>query len=272
MYGGDALTTATMRAILAAPIFIVWFLCNGSLKKVRIKDIPFYIIYGIVAFSCTSFLYLMTVELLSSTMAAILQYTSSAFVIILNRVFYKEPITGVKIIALLCAFGGCFLVVKGYDVTSFSANIKGILIGLLSGFCFSMTTVLGGIARKRNTANINAGLMIIFGALPFLIVRLPWTISVSSIQECGAYIGLAVVCTVASYTFYLKGMATGLEGGIASIFGTTEPVTATLIGSLLFQDRLEILQIVGIVIVICGILLPILFNDQRVTKERVEEL
>ena len=114
------------------------------------------------------------VQLLTSAMAAILLYTSAAFIIILNRLIYKDAITRDKIIALLCTFFGCFLVVRAYDPGAFLGNMKGILFGLASGLCYSMTTVMGTSLRKKNPGEVNSGLMTIFGALVFLIVCPPW--------------------------------------------------------------------------------------------------
>ena len=121
-------------------------LANGSLKKLKIREIPFYLIYGVVAGGCTFACYMTAIEHLSIAMAAILLYTSPAFVILINRVVYKEPITRVKLLAVLCTFGGCLLVLQAYHVEILAHNLPWVGVGLAAGVCFSMTTVGGETA------------------------------------------------------------------------------------------------------------------------------
>ena len=261
--GGDPMTAAAVRAFIAAPVFLLWLIFSGALRKFSPRHIPFYLLYGTVAYAGTSFLYMLTVRNLNSSMAAVLQYTSPAFVILLGRIFYKEPITGKKLLALACTFGGCLLVVRAYDITMFKANLPGILLGFLSGFCFSMTTIVGKRAERLYPGSTSAGLMIVLGSAAFLFVKPPWQISGLQPTAVAAYIGLALVSTVMSYLLYFRGLHTGIDGGVASMTSTTEPVCAALLGRFLFQDSLEILQILGIVLVIGGICLPLLSGKKE---------
>lgn len=56
----------------------------------------------------------------------------------------------------------------------------------------------------------------------------------------------------------LSGIERGIDGGTASIVATSEPVAAIIFGVLIFNDRLGILQVLGIVIVLIGITWPVL--------------
>lgn len=255
--GSDPVTAAAWRAYIASAVFLIWFLMDGTLKKLKLHEIPFYSLYGLTGVGGTFLFYMMAIERLSIAMAAMLLYTAPAFVILLNRIFYKEPVTRVKILALCATFGGCFLVVRGYDPAAFTANLGGLLIGLLSGICYSMVTVLGRKAASLHDSRTNAGLMILFGACIFLFLRPPWRLTLPALPLLGGYMGLALLGSVFAYLAYLRGMAQGIEGGIASIIATAEPVIATLLGMLVYGDKLEIWQVLGMVIVFAGILLPL---------------
>lgn len=257
-YGSNPQTAAAFRSFVAAPVFLIWLLAKGSLKQFKLKDLPIYLVYGIVAYAGTCYFYMAAVQLLTSAMAAILLYTSAAFIIILNRLIYKDAITRDKIIALLCTFFGCFLVVRAYDPGAFLGNMKGILFGLASGLCYSMTTVMGTSLRKKNPGEVNSGLMTIFGALVFLIVCPPWKGPAPSLPLMGAYLGLGIVCSVMGFGFYLKGMEQGIDGGVAGIIAMIEPVAATILGCLFFRDAIAWPQIVGIAVVLFGAAWPIL--------------
>ncbi len=252
-FGASSLNSAAARAYIAAIIFCVIFLVKGYFKKIKLSFIPFYLLYGIVGVGGTFLFYMMAVERLSTAMASILLYTAPAFVIIFSRIFYKEKITPTKLFSLLGTFLGLALVVRIYDISSFVGNIPSILIGILSGICYSLVTVLGRIAKTKAPAFMNSGLMIIFGALIFLPLAPVHTIEPDNLWLLSGYIYLAVFGSVLPYMFYLKGIQGGIDGGYASIIATIEPVVATVLCAAVFQERIELLQIVGIFIVLASI-------------------
>lgn len=260
-FGSDALTSASMRSYLSCGIFLVWMIYDKSLKKVRWKEFPFYVLYGIMAGGGTFLCYMMAIEHLSTAMAAILLYTGPAFVIIFDRIFYKEIITRTKMLAVLCTFLGCLLVLKVYDIDVLVDNLIWVVVGVLSGICYSMTTVMGKKAKEYHNGRINAGMMCIFGSLVFLPVKPPWSIQISNSMLWICFAGLAVLGTVLAYAIYLKGLDLISDGGTASIIATLEPIVGTVFGVIFLGDCLDLLQIIGIIIVVAGICLPMI-NDR----------
>ena len=85
----------------------------------------------------------------STAVAAVLLYTGPAFVNIFERIFYKKRLTWVKILSLIITFAGCAMVVGLYDLSTVTDNLLGIVVGLLSGICYSMTTVIGEKAKEK---------------------------------------------------------------------------------------------------------------------------
>lgn len=261
--GSDPLTAAAMRAYLSAAVFLVWFLLRGRFKTVKLRELPFYFGYGVFAVGGTYLFNMTAVRELSTSMAVMMLYTAPAFVILFSKLFFHEPITKMKLLALLCTVAGCLLVVKAYRFSELSGNLRGILFGLLSGISYSMTTVLGRKAGSMHDGLTNAGLILIAGACLFLFVRPPWTIPTPSLPLFADYAGLALFGSVLAYIFYLKGLETGLDGGVASITATAEPVIATLLGVTLLGDTLEWPQAAGIAIVVLGIALPHLADIRK---------
>jgi len=257
--GSTAIVAASMRSYLAAVLSLAWLLSHRSRWHLSVRDLPFYLLYGATGIGGTFLFYMMAIEQISTAMAVILLYTGPAFVILISRLAYGEPITRAKALALACTFSGSILVVRGYDLTAISASWSGILIGLASGLCYSMTTVLGRTARQKNAPDVNASLMLLFGALVFLPIQPPWQMPPPTLALWLNYLALAVLGSVLAYALYLKGLSTGLDGGIASLAATIEPVLATVLGALVFKDHLEPLQVLGMTIVLTGIVLPILW-------------
>lgn len=263
-YGSDPVTAGAWRVYLAAGIFLIWFLVDGTLRSVRLKEIPFYLVYGLFGVGGTVLFYMMAVERLSTPMAAMLLYTAPAFVILFDRIFYREPITRIRLASLLCTLFGCFFVVRAYDIGNF--NLPGVLIGLASGLSYSMVTVMGRKANQLHDGRTNAGFMFFAGAVFFCFLQPPWSLEAPSLPLLGGYLGLALCCSVGAYTAYLYGMRCGVPGGMASITATAEPVVATLLGVFLLGEDLELLQVLGILIVLFGVALPFLADRKRIRE------
>lgn len=270
--GWSPQVVSAMRAYLGAGITLVTLLLNGTLRKFRWKDIPFYLIYGTIGISGCFLAYGASIQMNSTAVAAVLLYTGPAFVNIFERIFYKKPLTLVKIISLIVTFAGCALVVGLYDLSSVADNLLGIGVGLLSGICYSMTTVIGEKAKERYSGSVNGRLILFFGAFAFLFVAPPWSMPTFGGGDWLLFFCLAVFGSVLPYTCYLAGIDCGVDGGVASIVATLEPVMAILFGVTLLHDQLGWMQIIGIAVVIAGVVLPILFEREPLSVKKEKEI
>ncbi len=245
------------RALITGGIYLIWGLCTHTFGGLRPRDYLFFAFYGLTAILGTYSFYALAIRYLSSAMAAMLLYTAPAFVILFNRIFYGDKITPIKLTALITTFFGSCLVVRIYDPSALSLNLVGILLGLLSGISYSLLTVIGRKALKNGYKPLqNTFLPTIFAAVAIGCAVPPWTLPVSPPLVIFAFLGAAVIGSVLPYWLYQKGLATGLDGSIASLLCNLEPVMSTVFGCLLFADQLEIRQILGIVIVLAGASLP----------------
>ena len=251
--GIPPLASTAVRAMIAAVIYIIWGISKGSFKTFSIKCIPFYLFYGVVAIVGTTYLYAQSqVTLNSSSMAAVLLYTAPAFVIIFNRILYKEPVTKTKLIALFLTFTGCFLVSGGYDISNLKVNGLGLAIGLLSGLSYSMLTVIGKTAVKKYSQDLNSFMPTIMAAIVFMCMVPPWKIPVPHISVVIMYLLLSLTGTVIPYVFYAKGLSTGMDGGRAILIANVEPIVASVLGVIVFNDTISIIQIFGIILTLTG--------------------
>lgn len=65
-------------------------------------------------------------------------------------------------------------------------------------------------------------------------------------------LAFCVLCTVVPYLTYTLGLQY-VENGKASIIASVEPVTATLLGVLLFHEKLTITCVIGVVLVLAAL-------------------
>ncbi len=272
--GADGLTSAVMRAYVAAVLYIAYGLITGAFKRFSPRHIPFFLLNGFCSITVLYIGYLKALEYIPAAMASALVYTAPGFVILFSRVIYKEPITKVKAAAVALTFIGCMLVVKLYNPASVSANLKGILLALAGGIGYSTLTLFGRRGLARYDAQINAIMPAIGGALCCFFFKPPWEIRITNLNMVIAFIGLGVLGGFLPFLLYLRGMRCGVEGGNASVIATLEPVITTVAGVVIYNERLEIWQYIGMATVITGVLLPLISAsvEQRRRNEEKEKV
>ncbi|MBQ2709935.1 MAG: EamA family transporter, partial [Clostridia bacterium] len=265
--GVTVLQAVSARAVIAAAIYAVWGFAAGTFRGLKWRDFAFLFVYGIVSVLGTYTFYALAIRELSGAMASMLLYTAPAFVIIFNRIFYGDRITPIKLAALLISFAGCCLVVRIYDPASLTLNFKGIVYGLLSGISYSLLTVIGRKAYARGYTSLqNTFVPAIAVGLAMCVITPPWTIPFTGGTVILCYLAIGIIGSVLPYFFYLKGLSTGIDGAAAILLANLEPVTATVLGYFIFSDLLEWPQILGIVVVLAGSVLPSLKKSPQKTE------
>lgn len=269
--GLGPLDVASVRSYLAAGMSVVLLLALGDLRNFKPRDLPFYILYSLLAMSGTFIAYASAVEQLPIAMASVLLYTAPVFVNVLNRVLYQVPFTREKVFSLVLTLAGCALVVRMYDPASLRGEAPGILLGIAAGLCYSMTTVMGTKALEKNPSRCNGLLTLALSFLPFLAVRPPAVVAQLEPLQLLFAVGLSIVCTVVPYLLYQVGLGCGIDGGNASIAATAEIVAATTYNVVAFGDVVEPLQVLGMAIVFAGVALPIVLSRVAHARDEVPE-
>lgn len=79
-------------------------------------------------------------------------------------------------------------------------------------------------------------------------------------------LALGVVCTVVPYLLYTLGLV-HVENSRASIVASIEPVTATLIGAVVFHEKLSMEGVLGVVLVIAALVICNSASGERVKSK-----
>ncbi len=257
--GLTSVEVVTFRCIVTAVIMLLgMFLFKRKELRIRMKDIWCFIGTGILSVVFFNSCYFTCMNYCSLSTAAILLYTAPAFVMVMSYFLFKEVLTKKKLLALVCAFAGCVLVSGGFGAERIGT--MGILTGLGAGFGYALYTIFSRYALQRGyssfTITTYTFLMASLGCL--FITDMPGLIS--SLSENPGLIGQGILwtflTTVAAYILYTKGLS-GIEAGKASILATIEPVMATVVGAVLFEERLTLVAVLGILFVLFSAVLMV---------------
>jgi len=171
--------------------------------------------------------------------AAVLLYTSPAFVVILSAILWKDRITKKKLLALLLAFLGSTFV-TGLWSGDAAVSLWGAVLGVASGLFYGLYSIFGRYALAHYKPFTVTVYTFLFAGLGALAALRPAELAAAFAQSGVALtaLGLIAVCTVAPYLLYTYGLA-GMDSGKAAILASVEPVTAAVVGILAFAEPLR---------------------------------
>lgn len=224
--------------------------------KVRGRDFASLVPLGVVAIGCFYLLYFYTIGESEIGTAAVLLYSSPAFVVVLARIFLGEALGFFRVAALLLTASGIGLVIGAYDLSSLDVRPFVVLTGLGAGLSYGMYSVIGKPLTARLPAHVINCYMLGIGAVVLLIAALPTLDTLAELSP-GIYAILAVSTffqTALPYALYTTGLKR-VEAGQAAIIATVEPVVAGLVGAIFLAEELTALKILGALLVVLGAML-----------------
>ncbi|KMT22566.1 transporter [Clostridium cylindrosporum DSM 605] len=243
----------------AAIMLVVGLLIyDRNLLKIKLKDSWCFIGTGILSMAFFNYCYNAAINITSLSLAAILLATAPIFVILLSRIIFGEKITSIKLKSLILALIGCVFVSGIFDGGA-SFSLLGILLGIASGIGYALYSIFSRFAMNKGysslTINAYSFIFATIGGAFFSDFDLLGKALIKSPLSLGGFLFLhALIASVAPYvlfTFSLKYMDTGG----ASILASCEPVTATLLGLMIYKEIPSVLSIIGIALVLVALAL-----------------
>lgn len=254
--GINNLHLAFFRSFFAAISLIIYFLITDKKQlKISPKDLWCFFGTGILSVFTFSVTYFYTLMHSSVSVAVILSYTAPFFVIILSAIFFRERITVLKIVSLITATAGCFMLCKTDRNTPVTAVI--ILVGLLSGLAYASYSIFARFVVGKYPPLIITAYTFIFSSLGSLFLadfKGFWTAVTAAPSSIFLVILFSFISTLAPYVLLTIGLKY-VETGKAAILTTTEVMTASLVGILFFHEKITAAGISGIILILAAVVL-----------------
>ena len=244
-----------VRASVGWAAMLLFVLLTWGVKGLRVtgRDFLFLVPLGLVGIGAFYLLYFFTVRESTVGTAAILLYSSPAFVALLAWIFLKETLGPLRLLALALTFGGIFLVVGGYHPGALEISLPVLATGLLSGLTYGLYSIFGKPLAGYLEPAIILSYALGFGSVLLMLAALPTFHTLVGLSS-GSYallVILAVVHTALAFGLYTVGLKR-LDAGQAAIVATVEPVVAGAIGVVLLGEELTALKVIGALLVLAG--------------------
>ena len=257
-YGFSSIQIVAIHVTLAASVFcILLFIKDPSGFRISVKDIPLFLGLGFGSILFFTVCYFTAITMMPLSTAAILLYTSPIWIMLMSVLFFREKLTGRKLLALVLAFAGCVLVsgVSGEGMT-----LTGLLVGLGSGIGYGLYSILGTVALRRYSPYTVTTYTFVFAALGSWLICRPAEM-LAKFAAAPNLPGLvffcvltALVTAVIPFLAYTLGLQT-VEASRAGILATVEPLVATLIGVAVFSEPLTLLSGLGMLLILAAVVL-----------------
>lgn len=235
--------------VLASALSLV----RPGLLRVKRKDIPWLAAMGALSIASFHVLWNTSVLMNGVSISTVIQCNAPVFVTLMAWLIWKEPLTPVKILAILLAFIGIVLISRLDQLAGMEITLVGLAIALGSAILYGSFSLFGKkLAGSYNTWTI---LTYVFGfaalaLAPFQFFQ-PNPLPASQLAV-GSFAGLVLLTTVAGFGLYTSGLGK-LQASVASITSNSEVAFAAILSYLLLGERLDGWQILGAVLVVGGV-------------------
>jgi DME family drug/metabolite transporter len=256
-HGMSPLSAASYRFTIASLVLIPAILFIGP-RHFLVKPVDMILLgaYGTIGVSTGILLYFLTIRSISASLAVLLLYLHPVFTLVAAKPILHERITPLKALAAAIVLAGCILALRGLKVETTGLSAISLATGAGAGLAYSFYTVFGKLLiEKRGIGSQSLTVYsIIFSALALSAIQglsegfppiagdLAWL----------ALLGLALIPTLLAFALYTSGLR-HIDAGKAGIIGTVETASTLVLAFLLLGERLDMVQWIGALMVLCGI-------------------
>ena len=264
LYGAglDPDSVLFFRYLFSLPILALMIKLRGRNFKLQRKEILPIALMGFL-FAISSLTLFQSYNHMAAGIASTLLFVYPIMVALIMAVCFKERLTWTTALCILLALSGIALLYKGEDGDTLS--LVGVVLVMISSLSYAIYIVSVNRPALKDIATLKLMFYgLAFGMLVFL-VRLDFGQSLRLVPSdqwylWGALVALAVFPTVISLG--CTTLAIQYIGSTpAAILGALEPLTAVVVGVLVFGEPLTPRLLCGIVLIVAAVTLVVAGGD-----------
>ena len=274
---GEGLTTFTIlsyRMLFASILVAVLMLIGRVSFATNLKELRWFAVLGFLYYGSAALLF-QAYGGMASGLATTLHFMYPVSVTVIMALVYKQRPSVVTICAIILSLVGVALLCLRESSTGVSSLLSVFLV-LLSGVCYAVYLVLVSMVRRINQQNSQklTFYVLIFSGAFFMLSTLQGG-GLQIIPSASAGINLLLMATLPTLlsNLALVRSVKNIGSTLTSVLGAMEPLTAIIVGILVFDESLRGLMIVGIILILVSVSLIVLspLLDKRIA-ERLQRL
>lgn len=255
----DPMSFNAIRFLLATIFMWIVVKLKGRWVPIRKEDYISLIILGFAGNFVYQLFFIFGLDHTFSANAAVMLGTMPVWVSVLSHFFYNEKMTLQKALGVSLAFTGVILILLGKPerITLSSETFVGDLLTLASALVFAYYTVLSKKLLSYYPPMQLTTITMTIGGMALVFTGIPWIINlnfeaISWVAYGGVFysgifsIGLAFII----WNFGLKKVGSTYT----ATFQNLVPVLGLILGFLILNEKLTLIQYFGAAVVIAGII------------------
>jgi len=242
-----------LRAIIASLFLIIYsVITKNKISKEKIKDnLHLLIISG----AAMGFNWIFLFEAFKNTtvsIATLTYYFEPAIVMLLSPFLLKENLNLKKILSIVVAVLGLFMIVNIGSLAVGDYNHKlGIIFGLIAAVLYA--TVILTNKFFKNLSGLEATLIQLVVSvvvlIPYILFIERPDVSMFKTEFVPYILILGIFYTGIPYLLYFTGMQ-GLKGQTIATLSYIDPISAVIISALFLNESITIVQIIGGILIL----------------------
>lgn len=268
--GVNASSVLFYRFSLAAIILGILMLVQKTSFKVTKKELGVLACLGLV-FGISSLSLFTSFNYLDAGIASSLLFVYPVMVAVIMAIFFKEKISFATVVSICLALGGIALLYK--NETGATLSTLGVVLVMISSLSYALYIII-----VNKSTMLMSSVKLTFYVLLFCVS----TIIIRSFFGEGNHIQLLTTPSMWGWALMLALIPTivslilmviavhHIGSTPTAIMGALEPLTAVMIGVLVFGEVLTIRVAIGILMILLGVIIIIAsksFKPQMITKK-----
>lgn len=260
--GIDALTLLVLRMVFSLPFFLVAaFLISSKAGNVRMtrKQWLQLLALGISGYYLSAYFDFTGLQYISAGLERLILFLYPTFVLLINRIFFKQTINRTQMLALFLTYAG--IAIAYFNEMQVDTTNPYFFWGSFLIFACSVTYAIyisgsGKVIPFIGAAKFAAYSMLVATAVLFLhfIIRSDFS-GVSEAQGMWKYGLLIAIMATVIPTFMLSAGLSKIGSNNVAIISGIGPVSTILQAHWILGEKIHLAQIVGTIMVIAGVLL-----------------
>ena len=270
-YNIDALSILLLRMLFSFPFYIaiLWFQRKKPLKvEITKRDYSWVLFFGFVGYYLASYFDFVGLTYIKASLERIILFLYPTIVILLNKILFKKKITTMQYGAILLTYLG--IILAFWDEVAISGTqsyIGGIFI-LLSAITYASYLVGSDwLIPKFGVVKFTTYAMLVSCICVFIHYGIVDRASIFGYPWQVYFIGFLIAVFATVIPSYLVSLSIKMiDSSNFAIIAGFGPVSTIVLAAIFLNEILTLMQLLGALLVVVGILLVSLKKETKTSK------
>lgn len=263
-YGaGSSTYTLLFLRFTSAAIFMMAMMKARRLPRLSKKEAWTFFFLGAIGDSAQAFCYFMALQYASAGAVSLLLYTYPAMVMVGSALIFKEKITADKVLSLVLATGGAFIIMGG----NLNGEPLGLFLALLSALVYTTYILYSAKYLRPGVGAQSSAYMMVGNAVTYGIISLFVGFEPPQTRVgLFALVLITLLSTIVAFWSYMEGL--GRLGPIkTSLVALLEPLLTVIFSVIILGEALTRDIVLGGCLVMASLFITVRASQKEARRE-----